>query len=175
MIPPVAVAITLLVLVAALVGMGVSWRLRRGRQAGLALPPASAGDGAVAAEAEGLYLATTFAGRPLDRVAVHGLGFRARARIAVTDRAVHVDRDGAAPLVLPAASVTGAGTATWTIDRSVEPGGLTVLAWRLESAAGPVPVESSFRLEPGPRDRVLAAVEALIATPTRSEVPHADA
>ncbi len=175
MIPPVAVTITLLVLVAALAGMLVSWRLRGRRQRGLALPPAPAAEGAVRAEADGLYLATTFAGRPLDRVSVHGLGFRARAHVTVTDAGVRIDRDGAAPLDLPAASVTGAGTATWTIDRTVEPGGLTVLAWSLDAADGAVPVESSFRIDPLPRAALVAAVEGLVGARSASEVPHDDA
>jgi hypothetical protein len=175
MISPIAVAITVLVLVAALAGMGVSWR-RRGRgQRGLGLPVAPAEPGAELVVVDGLHLATTFAGRPLDRVAAHGLGFRARARITVTDSGVRIDRDGAEPIVLPASSVTGAGTATWTLDRSVESGGLTVLAWRLDSDGGPVPVESSFRIDPLPRDRLIAAVEDLVAARPAPEVPHADA
>lgn len=173
MISPVAVAITVLVLVAALIGMAVSWRLRGRRQRGLALPPAPAADGVLLTEADGLYLATTFAGRPLERVSAHGLGFRARAHLTVTDTGVRMDRDGAAPLALPVASLRGAGTATWTLDRAVEPGGLTVLAWELASADGPVPVESSFRLDPRPRDDFVAAVASLVPTP--EEVPDADA
>jgi hypothetical protein len=175
MIPPVAVAITVLVLVAALVGMGLSWRLRGRRQRGLALPAAPADPGADRVVVDGLYLATTFAGRPLERVSAHGLGFRARARIAVTDTGVRIDRDGTAPLILPAGSVSGAGTATWTLDRGVEPDGLTVLAWSLDDAGGSVPVESSFRIDPLPRDRLLAAVGTLLADRSTSEVPHDDA
>ncbi len=175
MIPPIAVAITILVLVAALVGMAVSWRRRGHRQRTLALPAAPAVPGTDLLVVDGLYLATTFAGRPLERVSAHGLGFRARARIAVTDTGVRIERDGAAPLLLPVASVGGAGTATWTLDRAVEPDGLTVLAWSLEDEGGPVAVESSFRLDPLPRDRLLAAVGALLADRPTPEVPHADA
>jgi hypothetical protein len=174
-IPPVAVTITLIVLVAALAGMVVSWRLRGRRQRGLALPAAPETEGAVRAEADGLYLATTFAGRPLDRVSAHALGFRARAHVAVTDTGVRVDRDGATPLYLPAASVTGAGTGTWTIDRTVEPGGLTVLAWSLDTDDGPVPVESSFRIDPLPRAALVAAVEELVGIRSAAKGPHDDA
>ncbi|HET6826149.1 MAG TPA: ABC transporter permease [Amnibacterium sp.] len=175
MIPPVAVAITILVLVAALVGMAVSWRLRGRRQRTLALPLAPGEPGTDRLAVEGLYLATTFAGRPLERVSAHGLGFRARARIAVTDTGVRIERDGAPPLRLPVGNLSGAGTATWTLDRAVEPGGLTVLAWSLEDEGGPVAVESSFRLDPLPRDRLIAAVGTLLADRSTPEVPHADA
>jgi hypothetical protein len=174
MIPPVAVAITVLVLVAALAGMAVSWRRRGRAQHGLTLPLPPADPGAERVAADGLYLATTFAGRPLDRVAAHGLGFRARARVAVLEAGVRIDRDGAAPLLLPAGSITGAGTATWTLDRAVEPDGLTVLAWQLRDGADAVPVESSFRIDPLPRDRLLAAVAALVHDPSAPEVPHAE-
>ncbi|MCU1473717.1 hypothetical protein [Amnibacterium sp.] len=175
MISPVAVATTILVLVAALVGMAVSWRRRGSGQRNLALPTVPVDPGAERIAVDGLYLATTFAGRPLERVAAHGLGFRARARVAVTDAGVRIDRDGAEPLLLPAASVTGAGTATWTLDRGVEPGGLTVLAWELDGDGGPVPVESSFRIDPLPRDRLIAAVGTLVAHRSARKDPNADA
>ena len=128
------------------------------------------------AEADGLYLATTFAGRPLDRVSAHGLGFRARAHVTVTAAGVRIDRDGAAPIDLPAAGVTGAGTATWTIDRTVEPGGLTVLAWSLDAADGArarrvlVPHRSASRVpRSSPPSRSWSAPDPL------REVPHDDA
>jgi hypothetical protein len=171
---PVSVTITLLLLAAAIAGMGLSWRRRRRGQRGLALPAAPAGAGDVVATAEALHLATTFAGRPLDRVVVAGLGFRARALLTAGDAGVLLERDGADPFVIPAARISGVGTATWTLDRGVEPDGLTVLAWSLDSAGGPVPVESSFRIEPEPRAAFLAAVQALIAAPSAPEVPHAD-
>lgn len=175
MIPPVSVAITVLALVAALAGMALSWRRRSRGQRGLILPAPPADPGDERLTVTGLHLATTFAGRPLERVTAQGLGFRAQARITVLDRGVRIDRAGAEPLLLPVSCIAGAGTATWTLDRGVEPDGLTVLAWHLFEAGEPVPVESSFRIDPRPRDRLIAAVEALLAARPAPEVPHADA
>jgi hypothetical protein len=175
MIPVPAVAAVAVALLAAIAGMGVSWRRRTRDQQGLALPPAPppAEQGDERLAVDGLHLATTFAGRPLERVVAAGLGFRFRTRIVVTDRGVRLERDGGEHLFLPAARLTGAGAATWTLDRGVEPGGLTVLGFTLDSPGGPVAVESSFRIDPEPRARLIAAVEAIAAGQPK-ETPHAD-
>lgn len=166
MVSPVAVAVVLAILVLALAGMVLSWRLRARRQRRYVLPAAPVDAGTVLAEADGLYLATTFAGRPLDRVVAAGLGFRARCRVAVTDRGLLVDRDGSTPLLLAA---TGAGTATWTIDRAVERDGLLVVGWHLPTAdGGTQDVESSFRFDTAGQARLLAALLRPV------EAPHAE-
>lgn len=173
MVSPVAVAITIAVLVLVLVAMAVGWRRRGSAQRGLVLADAPADVGTVVAQASGLYLATTFAGRPLERVVAGGLGFRARCRIAVTDRGVLVDRDGAAPLFLAAEGLR-AGTATWTIDRTVEPDGLLVLGWDLpDGSGGTEAVESSFRLAADDQRAVRDAALAVTASSTQ-EVSRAD-
>jgi hypothetical protein len=167
-IDPVAVTIVAAVVVLALLGMLAGWRRRGRRQADLTLP-----QGQVAGEplltVRGLLLATTFAGRPLDRVVAAGLGHRVQATVVVMTDGVRVERDGAEPLQLPAAALTGAGTATWTLDRSVEPGGLTVLGWTLARDGEPVPVESAFRLSTDDRDALVAAVRALVPGDAHAE------
>jgi hypothetical protein len=167
-IDPVAVAIVAAVVVLALLGMLAGWRRRGRRQAGLTLP-----QGHVAGEplltVRGLLLATTFTGRPLDRVVAAGLGHQAQVTVVVASDGVRIDRDGAPPLELPVAALTGAGTATWTVDRSVEPGGLTVLGWNLSQDGEPVPVESAFRLRPDDADALVAAVRALVPGDAHAE------
>lgn len=164
----IPVAVVAAVLVSALAGMVLGWRRRGGAQRRLVPPAAPADAGPVRAEADGLYLSTTFAGRPLERVVAGGLGYRARAHLAVVDAGVLLERDGAGPLLLP---VEKAGTATWTIDRAVEPGGLLVLGWSLPSAdGGAEAVESSIRLEAADQAGLLAALESV----RPSEVPRAD-
>jgi hypothetical protein len=163
---PVSVAIVLALLVLALLGMAWSWRRRGRAQRALALPAVPADLRSTGVEVEGLLAATTFADRPLDRVHVDGLGFRARATLRVTDRGVLVERAGGAPFL-----ATGrAGTASWTLDKGVERDGLTVLAWSLVDADGAeIPVESAFRLPPESQAAVLAALPA-----PDQEAPHAD-
>jgi hypothetical protein len=154
---PVAVGIVLALLVLALVGMVWSWRRRGRAQHGLVVPAVAAEPGETAFAVDGLLVATTFAGRPLDRVHVDGLGFRARATLTVTDRGVLVDRAVGAPFLVPAAGA--AGTASWALDKGVERDGLTVLGWSLTDADGAdVPVESAFRLPPAGQSALLAAL-----------------
>jgi hypothetical protein len=167
-IDPVAVTIVLVAVALALVGMLAGWRHRTRRQSGL-VPPPGAVTGEPLLTVRGLLLATTFAGRPLDRVVAAGLGHRTPASVAVHSDGVRIDRDGADPLELPAAALTGAGTATWTVDRSVEPGGLTVLGWTLEQDGEPVPVESAFRLATADQDALVAAVRALLRGAAHAE------
>jgi hypothetical protein len=167
-IDPVAVSIVAAVVVLALLGMLLGWRRRGRRQAGLALPQGTV-TGEPLLTVRGLLLATTFAGRPLDRVVAAGLGHRAQATVEVTADGVRIDRDGDESLALPAAHLTGAGTATWTVDRSVEPGGLTVLGWNLQRDGEPVPVESAFRLATDDRDALVAAVRALVPGDAHAE------
>jgi hypothetical protein len=156
---PVSVAIVLAVLVLALAGMALAWRRRGRAQRGLTLPPMPDATGEVRLTASGLHVVTTFAERPLERVVTAGLGFRARAVLTVTDRGVLVDRAGAPAFFLPAAEVTGAGTASWALDRGVERDGLLVLAWSLTDADGTaVPVESAFRFPPDVQAGLLAAL-----------------
>jgi hypothetical protein len=164
---PVSVAIVLALLVLALAGMVRSWRRRGRAQRGLAVPPVPGDLGATTLTASGLLVATTFAGRPLDRVVADGLGYRAPATLTVTDRGVLVDRAGGAPFFAPAGA--GAGTASWALDKGVERDGLVVLTWALTDAEGaPVPVESAFRFPPDTQAALLAAVQT-----SPQEVPHA--
>ena len=165
---PVSVAIVLALLVLALAGMALSWRRRSRAQRGLVVPAVPAELGPTGFSTAGLLVATTFAGRPLDRVHVDGLGFRAAATLTVTARGVLVERAGGASFLVPTSGA--AGTASWALDKGVERDGLTVLAWSLADAAGTeVPVESAFRLPPESQAALLAALP-----PTDQEAPHAD-
>jgi hypothetical protein len=170
---PVAVGIVLALLVLALLGMAWSWRRRGRAQRGLVLPAVPADLGAPRFTLSGLLVATTFEGRPLDRVHADGLGFRARATLAVTDRGVLVDRTGGAPFLIPATGA--AGTASWALDKGVERDGLTVLGWALTDAAGTeIPVESAFRLPPEAQATLLAALHPSISHPVDQEASDAD-
>lgn len=128
--------IVIVALILLLVGlMALGWRRRAGRQRDIGVPqpvPTTIGEASIRVPV--LYVATTRADAPLDRVAVHGLGFRARGEISVHPEGVVLALDGREPLLMPRADVRGAGRATWTIDRVVEEGGLVLLAWRLGTA-----------------------------------------
>lgn len=151
---PELMAITIVLLVLLLTLMYLGWRGRQRRQKGLAAPltpPANLG--AAVGSFDGRYVATTTAGNPLDRVAVRGLGFRSLVSLTVTDSGVLVQRPGNDDVWIPRDDVRDRRTATWTIDRVVEPDGLELLEWNLGGAS----VDSYFRLdEPLAFERALA-------------------
>lgn len=123
----VAVAVVLL-------AAGVwAWRRRGRRDAGYAAPVAELpADARVFGTYPGLYVATTRSGEPLERLAVRGLAFRAKADIAVTDAGVVLDLAGQPRMLIAASRILDAGQATVAIDRVVERDGLTRLTWRID-------------------------------------------
>jgi hypothetical protein len=143
----VIVGVVLLVFV----GLALAWRARQRRQASLPAldtPPATLGS-ALAVD-DGFYVATTHAERPTDRIAVRGLGFRARAGVAVHPEGVVLSIAGQPDAFIPAAAIAGIGRATWTIDRVVGTDGLVFIRW----AFGDALVDTNLRV---------AEPEALVA------------
>ena len=137
----IVVPIVLIVALPALMYLG--WRARRRRQQHVAAPVAVPADlGATLGAFDGKYVATTASGNPLDRIAVHGLGFRSSASLTVTDTGLLVQRPGSDDVWIPRADVLDRRSATWTIDRVVEPGGLDLVQWKLGGAT----VDSYFRM-----------------------------
>jgi hypothetical protein len=144
--------------------MAVGWMRRRGRQSAIGEPLHPPADlGSPLGEFEALYVATTVGGDPLDRVAVRGLGFRAKTRVSVSSAGVVVPIAGQADTFIPVADLRSVGRATWTIDRAVEPDGLVLVAWRLDGTA----VDSYFRA--ADPSALLAALRAI--APLTPDVP----
>jgi hypothetical protein len=137
---PATVALIVFFVAVMLGAMALSWWARKKRQSGyaqLAAPPSDLG--AELGEFEGLYLATTPAGEPLDRIAVRGLGFRARTTLRITAAGLVFIGDR----FIPVENLREVGRASWTIDRGVEPEGLSVVSWTLGEAV----LDSYFRLD----------------------------
>ena len=163
----VAAVITALVLIAVLLLMLRSWRRRTKRDAGLpAGYPQPAEPGRELASGAALYVATTPRDTPLERLNIPGLGFRARGGVSVTEQGVLLELAGSPALFIPADAVQIVADATVAIDRVVEPGGLMLLGWRLNTsgtsgtsatsgtsdAETPIEVDSYFRFS-DPVDR----------------------
>ena len=143
------------VVVIALAVLG--WTLRRRRQRSIPAPePMPADIGTLRGEFEGFYVSTTLDGQPLNRVAVRGLGFRARATVAVADRGVVLALPGNNVFV-PRENIREVTRANYTIDRVVEPGGLVLLAWTL----GTTKLDSYLRVEQ--TEQLVSAIESLLA------------
>lgn len=147
-----------------LVGLGLGWRARQRRQAGLPaleLPPEHLGDPSFTDDV--FYVATTRADAPTDRIAVRGLGFRARAAVTVVPEGLVLGIAGRPDAFIPKSAVVGVGLATWTIDRVVGRDGLVFVRWNL----GDTQVDTNLRsTDPGALLTALSAIAPAQTAPT---------
>lgn len=134
-----------------------SWRAKQRRQADIGQPespPADLGEPEFTDDL--LYVASTRADAPLDRITIAGLGFRARAVVTTAPSGIVLDLAGRGPVFIPKESVRGVGRATWTIDRVVDTDGLIFVRWVL----GTTEIDSYLRsTDP---DRLVTALTALV-------------
>lgn len=136
-LPAIVIVVVVVVILSLMV---LSWRRRGRSQAHLPAPTVVPADiGTAIGTFEGLYLATTPNNDRLNRITVHGLGYRERGNIVVATDGFVLLGDK----FIPVASVTGVSRASWTIDRGVEPNGLSVVSWTLGETA----LDSYFRLD----------------------------
>jgi hypothetical protein len=151
-------ALVVVVIVAlAFTGMLLGWRARRRRQADVPRPADPPSDlGEVRRRDDLFYVATTRADAPLDRITVHGLGFRARAQLTVASSGIRLDIAGERPAFVPAADLRGVGRATWTIDRAVSGAGLVFVRFGLGGG------EVDAYLRPEDPAALVAAIETLL-------------
>jgi hypothetical protein len=169
-VPALIIAIVLIGIFALMIR---SWRRRSRRDASLAAGyPAPAEPGRELASVPALYVATTPRDLPLERLAIKGLGFRAKATLTVSDAGLWMLLAGENGVFIPADAIHLLGPATWTIDRVVETDGLLVLGWRLAAGAGEgegeavaassPDVDSYFRIvDPADRARVSDAIRSI--------------
>jgi len=75
------------------------------------------------------------------RMALHNRGIRTNAELSVHPEGVLFDRSGAAPIFVPAASLTGVRLESGMAGKFVEKDGLLVLSWML----GTRELDSGFR------------------------------
>jgi hypothetical protein len=120
---------TLLVLAAGYFGMYRGWRNRQSRQSDLAPLPAVPGEDKIRG-VEGVYVATTSAGDWMDRIAVHELGVRSIADLAVSEAGLIFHRQGATDVFIPADRLTGVRTDRGIAGKvTAEKSGLVVVTW----------------------------------------------
>ncbi|MBB6402958.1 hypothetical protein [Arthrobacter sp. AZCC_0090] len=153
-------------IVAGLIALG--WRSRLKQQAGLGpLPDVPEQLSPAGLVAEGQYVATTTAGDWLDRIAVHGLGFRGNAEMSIHPEGVLFDRAGTGPLFIPSRAVTDCRSASGMAGKFVEKDGIVVLSWML----GERELDTGFRTRhAADKEPLLEALQELI-----SAAPQADA
>ncbi|HJC70369.1 MAG TPA: hypothetical protein H9932_11955 [Candidatus Brachybacterium intestinipullorum] len=149
----VPVLLLVLLFLLALGAMAWGWRRRGRRQQDLPeLPQPIAGGKALEISADplrarGVYVSTTLAEQPLERVVARGLGARSRARITEAADAgrpvLLVDREGAPSFLIPLADVRSLHTAPGMAGKWVGGDGLLVVRWRL----GETLLDTGFRLD----------------------------
>jgi len=133
----VPVALLLLALGLAYLGMWRGWKARASRQADLPTLPAVVEAPSVlpSGPVEGWYVGTSAAGPGtawLDRVVVHGLGRRSTAVVDVTSAGVRIDRDHEDTVFIPAARLRDVRRDRAVAGKvSFERDGLLVLSWQL--------------------------------------------
>lgn len=155
----------------AITGMIFSWRKRVARDArySVVLPGvAESGHQASPQEFSALYVSTTLATNPLQRIALPGLAFRADAQLLVSKDGVTISPRGEKETFIPAAQMLQIHRSQVTIDRVVEKDGLTALSWTAfdNTLSEPIEFTSYFRIS-SPEIR-LACENALATT-----FPHA--
>jgi hypothetical protein len=163
----IVVAVLLLVLF----GMWQGWRALARRSAHLApsheVPP-GLGESLVAARA--LYVATTAHEKPLERLAIAGLGFRAQGSIAVHRAGLVLEVAGSEDVWVPASDLVSAHPAQVAIDKAVERDGLLALVWRL----GDETVDSYFRVtEPEKSGAIYDAIATITLGDAETRAAHA--
>jgi hypothetical protein len=135
----------------------VGWIRRRRRQATIPATQSVPSDiGDVVAQVEGFYVSTTLDGEPLNRVAVRGLGFRARASFTVANKGVVLSLPGN-DVFIRTSDIREVTTAQYTIDRVVEEGGLVLIAWTL----GDHKLDSYLRVDQ--TAYLVAAIDSLLS------------
>jgi hypothetical protein len=144
-------------LIGLVIWAGVTWSKRSKSQGGL-LPVPSwiefSDQGS-----SGFYVATTFAGRPLERVSAHGLGFAGRANIAISEQGVSISRVGERSFLIDKKSLLDLARTSGVIDKVVEKDGLLSLRWKL----GDSEIESHFRFANAfSRDEVASKISNLL-------------
>ncbi len=167
MVKELSLLLTLVLIGAALALIWVGWRNRLRRQADVEpLPAVPAELGEALAAAGGQYVASTTAGDWLDRIAVHQLGLRTNADLSVHPEGVLFERSGAAPVFIPAASLTGVRQESGMAGKFVEKDGLLVLSWML----GARELDTGFRTRRADdKTLLLATLQELISAAPQAE------
>ncbi|GAA2008501.1 hypothetical protein [Brevibacterium samyangense] len=137
------------------------WNRKRAQQAARFPVPArpAAGTAVLAGPVPGMYVATTLADQPLERVQAHHLGVRTDAELSIAADGIILDRAGTDDLLIPRAAITGVRTASGMIGKFVERDGLVVITWTL----GEVAVDTGFRTRAAAdRTHVIESIRQLI-------------
>jgi hypothetical protein len=136
-----------------LLAMRAGWLRRARLQSGIPLPaePPEIVTHAAGAAIDGVFLGTTGHGDWLDRIVVHDLGVRSRARVEVGLEGVAVRRQGARDLLIPLTSLRAAGLGRGIAGKAYERDGVLIITWELGGRL----VDTGFRADTAEDQQVL--------------------
>lgn len=127
-----ATVVVISLIALAITGMVIAWRKRVARDSRFQIiaPDATVSTHSAApAEFSGLYVATTLATDPLQRVTLPGLSFRADAHVLVSTDGLSIAPRGEKPNFIPAEQIVQIHRTQVVIDKAVEKDGLTAVSW----------------------------------------------
>lgn len=135
---PVLILLAVLVLLFFLMWKG--WKNRQASQTNIPEParPTSEPSGP---GFQGMYVATTYASNPLERINVHHLGVRTNGTLHIDNDRVVFLLDGIDGIEIPFTSIDEVTTASGMVGKFVEKDGLVVIVWTL----GDTQVATGFR------------------------------
>lgn len=151
-----AALVVLAIVLIAFAGMYFGWRALKKRQSHIATPELLPHEFHATSSLRGLYLATTLADKPLERIVVHGLGFKSNGTFEIGPQGIAVHLTSENPILIPSEDLSSVERASWTIDSGVEPDGLVKIRWRL----GAQLVDSYFRPDGDPSVWIVQANNA---------------
>lgn len=163
----VGAVIVISLIAVALSLMFFSWQRRRRRDVSLATASNGGTRETRLLAVNCFYVSTTPRNEPLERLAIPGLAFRARATVGLSRAGVTIEPRGEVETFIPVAQLRGVRAADATIDRSAGRGSLTALDW---TAANGVEISSFLRI-PNSLDRSLfiETASTLLAPSTLKE------
>ena len=127
-----ATVVVLALIALSLTGMALAWRKRVARDSRFQIIAPGApivSHSSAPAEFSGLYVATTLATDPLQRVTLPGLSFRADAHVLVSMDGLSIAPRGEKSTFIPAAQIVQIHRTQVAIDKAVEKDGLTAISW----------------------------------------------
>lgn len=77
----------------------------------------------------GVYVTSTLAGQPYERVVSQGLGVKSAAEVSVLSDGVLIKREGASDLFVPLGALKEVGRTAGMIGKFAAPGSIVVLRW----------------------------------------------
>ena len=136
----IPVLILLAVLAVLFFLMWKGWKNRQASQTHIPEPPRPTRDPSGPGHL-GMYVATTYATDPLERINVHHLGVRTNGTLHIEDDRVVFMLDGIDGIEIPFTAIDEVTTASGMVGKFVEKDGLVVIVWTL----GDTQVATGFR------------------------------